>query len=140
LPKFLPGIIISLKKMTMSECPCVLTYDMLELGSKMFNFISDDEAYHFQRENPPGPTVKYTYLEYGDVRFRERNRSFSGPVYNTAVEEKRWRDHLLEIMGRTWQEAASKEGSSNRDPRFDGEKTNLDRDALTKRLCGILTA
>jgi hypothetical protein len=95
---------------------------MQDLGLKVFNFISDDEAYHFQRENPPGPTVRCTFLEFDDVRYRMRNHSFSREAYNRAAEEKRWRDAWCRKMG------------GEREAGGDGEEKNLDRDACLRVL------
>ena len=80
----------------MTTTPCTLTYDMLALGNKSFAFMSDDEAYHFQSANPPGPTVRFTLLEFGECCYRMKNTRFSWPAYNLAEEEKRWRDGARE--------------------------------------------
>jgi hypothetical protein len=111
--------------MTKPAHPCVLSYDMLALGSRMFNFISDDEAFHFQRENPPGPTVRFTHVEFDDLCYRMRNRFFSWEAYNRAAEAKRWLDDLSHKLG-----GKSEDGP----PEFTDEETNLDQDACLKVL------
>jgi len=102
----------------MTTSPWVLTYDMTELGSKAFNFGSDDEEYHFQWENPPGSTVRYIVLDMDDFHDRRRNLSFSWEAYNRAAQEKRWKDDCCRRM----------DGNrETREPGIGGDDTNLDR-------------
>lgn len=114
--------------------PCILTYDMGELGKKVFNFRSEVEANDFQTENPPDSTVQCSYVDAGGLRFLNRNRDFSYEAYNKAVEEKRWQDLYFQRTGRKWKEGDPKNQSSEQPPEINSEETNLDHDACLRLL------
>jgi hypothetical protein len=108
---------------------CLLIYDVGELGQKVFKFKSEEEAYDFQKRNPPDATVEFAYLEVAGVRHCAKNRSFSREAYLNAVADKRWKDGYFQRTGRKWEDDEQKKRSSEPPAEIKSEETNLDHDA-----------
>jgi hypothetical protein len=115
--------------------PCTLTYEMGELGRKVFRFKSEEEALAFQSSNPPDATVEFAYFEVGGVRHSARNRSFSREAYHKALANRHWEEGYFQRTGRKWEDD-HKRHTSEHSQETNSEEKNLNHDACL-RLLGL---
>ena len=111
----------------MHTAHCTLTYNMADLGGRVFNFERVEQAEAYLQQNPPELTDLSVYLDdhREGLRHITYNTFFCPGVYAYALREKQWEDGYYRRTGRHWKEH----------PR-EADTAELDREACL-RLLGL---